>query len=84
MNDHPCKYEADIREMKNHCELIPQIHQALVGGLNGTPGLITRTERLEDWRKTTTTRVKNRLAWIWGLFGSIIGGGCLILAKKFL
>ena len=84
MNEHDCKYESEIQTMKSNCELIPQIHQALVGGLNGTPGLLQRTTQLEEWRRSTTTRVKSRLTWVWGLIGSIIGGSILLIAKRVL
>lgn len=63
--NHECNYEQKISAMENkvtsmeaQTKLIPEIHQALVGGLNGTPGLIEQTNRNTNWRVTVNTVLK--------------------------
>ena len=63
----PCRDQITVMSQK-----IDSIHQVLVGDLQGRPGLIDDIRTLKDWRKTVTTRVKNKAAWLHGVIAALI------------
>lgn len=76
--NHECKYEDQFNIMS---EQISDIHGALMGTLDSpNDGLIPRVQKLEDWKSSTTTRIKNRMAWLY----SIIGGIVVAISAKLL
>lgn len=70
MNEHECRYENKIEHL---VKTVDSIHSALLGTLEQPDsGALGRIGKLEAWKTSTTTRVKNRVAWIYGLLGGLI------------
>ena len=63
--------------------MLTEIHQCLIGTYD-KKGLITRVDGLEHWRISSTSRVKNRFAWVYGLAASVIGGLIIVIATHFI
>ena len=77
MADHECKYQEHMEQMALR---VGEIHASLLGTLKEPErGLMPRVQHLENWRSSVTTRTKNKIVWVWGLIGSVIGGGVVVI-----
>lgn len=77
MAEHDCKFESVIVDIQEKVSLVPQIYDRLIGDPlhpDEKPGLISDVAMLKAWKSASTTRIKRTWAWVYGVFGSIIGG----------